>query len=90
MVFLLCFSSVGAQTNFGEVTSVEEWLDNLKMRQYVNLFEQAGLSHLDQVTALSEEDLSKMGVKLIGHRNKLNKSIKAIRKHFVEQNEADC
>ncbi|XP_031575474.1 ephrin type-B receptor 1-B-like isoform X2 [Actinia tenebrosa] len=79
-----------AKTNFGEVTSVEEWLDTLNMQQYVNNFKEAGLSQLDQVKTMSEEDLAKIGVKLIGHRNKMKKSIKAMKKHFDEQNDAEC
>ena len=72
------------------MTSVEEWLDNLKMGRYINLFEKAGFSDLEQVTTLSEEDLSKMGVKLIGHRNKINKSIKALKKHRNETSQSQC
>jgi hypothetical protein len=82
--------STGAQTNFGEVTSVEEWLDNINMAKYVNVFKNAGCSDLEHVKTLDEDDLSKMGVKLIGHRNKINKSIKAMKRHCNKSNEVDC
>ncbi|KAK3735401.1 hypothetical protein QZH41_013396, partial [Actinostola sp. cb2023] len=72
----------GAQINFGEVTSVEDWLVQINMNKYTDNFVKAGFTELDQVKALGEEDLTRMGVRLVDHRNKINKSIKAMNKHY--------
>ncbi|XP_048581123.1 ephrin type-B receptor 1-B isoform X2 [Nematostella vectensis] len=68
--------------NFDEVVSIEEWLESINMGRYVNTFSNQGYMNLDQVRRLEEDDLSRLGIKLIGHRNKISKSIKAMNKHF--------
>lgn len=42
-------------------------------------FQAANVDSLEQVRGLRDEDLKDMGVKQIGHRNKINESIKAIK-----------
>lgn len=37
---------------------------------------------MDKVARLGDRELRDMGIKLIGHRNKMNKSIRAMNKHF--------
>lgn len=51
------------------------------MNQYKENFVKAGYVDLDKVKSLEEDDLKGMGVRLIGHRNKMNKSIKALKNH---------
>ena len=43
------------------------------------------MDSLGKVVRLEETDLREMGVKLIGHRNKINKSIKAMKAQFVNE-----
>lgn len=64
------------------MTSVKEWLGSINMARYAENFANAGYMDLDQIVCLEEEDLARIGIKLIGHRNKINKSIKAMNKHF--------
>ncbi|XP_020913964.1 ephrin type-A receptor 4 [Exaiptasia diaphana] len=67
------------EANFGEVKSVEDWLTQIKMDKYADLFKQAGYVNLEQVKSLEEDDLKGLGIQLIGHRNKMRKSIKAMK-----------
>ncbi|KXJ06054.1 Ephrin type-A receptor 4, partial [Exaiptasia diaphana] len=76
----LCSNSYN--TNFHDVHTIEDWLGSINMARYATHFANAGYMDLGHVKSLEEEDLSRIGVKLIGHRNKINKSIKAMNKHF--------
>jgi len=71
----------GAYANLGEITSVQEWLNQINMTQYTENFVKAGYMDIEKVKSLGEDDLKGMGVRLIGHRNKMNKSIKALKNH---------
>ncbi|XP_069832079.1 ephrin type-A receptor 3-like isoform X4 [Dendropsophus ebraccatus] len=57
------------------VTSVEEWLEAIKMNQYIEHFTMAGYVTLDSVLYLSNSELTKMGVTLAGHQKKILSSI---------------
>ncbi|KAM3931752.1 ephrin type-A receptor 3-like isoform 2-T2 [Leptodactylus fuscus] len=57
------------------VTSVEEWLEAIKMTQYLEYFTMAGYVTLDSVLYLSNSELSKMGITLAGHQKKILSSI---------------
>ena len=59
------------------------------MGRYTSQFANAGYMDLGHVKSLEEQDLSRIGVRLIGHRNKINKSIKAMNKHFESLDESD-
>ena len=48
-------------------------------------FQAKNIDSLGKVIRLKETDLREMGVKLIGHRNKMNKSIKAMKAQFVNE-----
>ena len=48
-------------------------------------FQAKNVDSLGKVVRLEETDLREMGVKLIGHRNKINKSIKAMKAQFVNE-----
>ncbi|XP_020902227.1 ephrin type-B receptor 1-B [Exaiptasia diaphana] len=78
--------STNGEANFGEVKSVEDWLTQIKMDKYADLFKQAGYVNLDQVKSLEEDDLKGLGIQLIGHRNKMRKSIKAMK--IYDENKA--
>lgn len=58
------------------------------MGQYISNFKTAGYSDLTQVTRIKDNDLKDIGVMLIGHRNKIYKSIKSMRRHFDNMPEA--
>ena len=84
--FLFFLSAVSA--DFTKLNTIGEWLKSLHMEQYNANFKTAGYKDLTQVTCLKESDLKEIGVALIGHRNKIYKSIKSMRKHFDNMPEA--
>lgn len=63
--------------------SVDEWLNFINMECYLETFQAANVDSLEKVRGLRDEDLRDMGVKQIGHRNKINKSIKAIKEQHT-------
>lgn len=58
---------------------MEEWLNGIKMTQYVEVFNRAGYQFIQDLLAIQEQDLLNMGVTLIGHRKKMCKSILEIK-----------
>lgn len=52
------------------------------MEKYSETFKAANINTLNQVTKMEENDLKAIGIKLIGHRNKISKSIKAMKSQF--------
>ena len=72
-----------------EFESVEEWLQSINMENYSEIFQAANIDNLEEVTKLEEQDLKEMGVKLIGHRNKMNKSIKSMKGQSVNRGLAE-
>lgn len=68
--------------DFTELRTIQEWLISIHMGQYTANFKTAGYNDLTQVTHLKDGELKDIGVNLIGHRNKIYKSIKSMRKHF--------
>ncbi|XP_028394192.1 ephrin type-A receptor 4-like isoform X2 [Dendronephthya gigantea] len=54
---------------------IHKWLDSIKMGKYASNFSEAGYNRLSQVTNLTEEDLTDMGITLVGHRHKIHQSI---------------
>ena len=58
---------------------MDDWLQYINMEQYSEAFHTAGIENLKKVALLEGKDLSEIGIKLIGHRNKMNKSIKAMK-----------
>ena len=65
-----------------EFKSVDEWLKFINMEKYLDVLHAANVNSIDKVTELQEKDLREMGIKLIGHRNKMHKSIKAMKAQF--------
>ncbi|XP_032238020.2 ephrin type-B receptor 1 isoform X2 [Nematostella vectensis] len=65
--------------DYSEITTVEEWLGSIKMGQYTEHFKQAGYRDLQTIAESEEPDLDGLGVKLIGHKNKIRKSIREVK-----------
>lgn len=55
------------------------------MEKYVDVFHAADINNLENVARLRDSDLRAMGISLIGHRNKMNKSIRSMNTHFVNR-----
>ena len=62
-----------------QFTSVEEWLDSLKMSRYLENFERAGVTNMESVVRLTVKELTSLGVTLVGHQKKIMNSVQAIR-----------
>lgn len=65
---------------------IGEWLQSIKMGNYVSHFIAAGYENPSQLSGLKDEDLRGLGITLIGHRNKILKGIKAIQSKGHEIN----
>ncbi|KAF3699212.1 Ephrin type-A receptor 3 [Channa argus] len=57
------------------VSTVDEWLEAIKMGQYKENFSSAGYISLDSVLYISVSELAKMGVNLAGHQKKILSSV---------------
>ncbi|CAH3018214.1 unnamed protein product [Porites evermanni] len=84
---LVCYTSA-VSADFTKLNTISEWLGSIHMGQYISNFKTAGYSDLTQVTRIKDNDLKDIGVMLIGHRNKIYKSIKSMRRHFDNMPEA--
>ena len=70
------------EVNLPEFQSVDDWLKYINMEKYWETFQANGIDTLNKVTQLNEEDLKEVGIKLVGHRNKMKKSIKAMKSQY--------
>lgn len=73
------------EVNLPEFQSVDDWLKYIGMEKYWETFQANGVETLNKVTQLNEEDLKEIGIKLVGHRNKMKKSIKAMRSQYYNK-----
>ena len=55
--------------------SIREYLETIKMGRYVDNFIDFGYTELYQIQNLNDDDLVGIGVPLVGHRNKIMKSL---------------
>ncbi|XP_048845636.1 ephrin type-A receptor 4b isoform X1 [Brienomyrus brachyistius] len=59
-------------------STVEDWLDSIKMGQYKEHFASAGYVTLDSLLFINISELGKMGVTLAGHQKKILSSIQSL------------
>ena len=62
----------------GQSTSVKEWLEEIKMNSYMPHFAAAGYERVSDLAGLLDKDLKDLGVSLVGHRNKMLRTIRSI------------
>ncbi|XP_046850241.1 ephrin type-B receptor 2-like [Xenia sp. Carnegie-2017] len=55
---------------------VKDWLNEIRMSSYIPHFKQAGFVQLSELGGLLDGDLQVIGVNLIGHRNKMLRTIR--------------
>ncbi|XP_040910347.1 ephrin type-A receptor 4b isoform X2 [Toxotes jaculatrix] len=60
------------------VSTVDEWLEAIKMGQYKENFSSAGYVSLDSILYISVSELAKMGVSLAGHQKKILSSVQSL------------
>ena len=59
-------------------TPIKEWLDAIKLSAYMPYFTTAGYKELSDLAGLLDHDLKEMGITLIGHRNKMLRTIRSL------------
>uniref|UniRef100_A0A8D2ZRN1 receptor protein-tyrosine kinase n=1 Tax=Scophthalmus maximus TaxID=52904 RepID=A0A8D2ZRN1_SCOMX len=60
------------------VSTVDEWLEAIKMGQYKENFSSAGYVSFDSILYISVSELAKMGVTLAGHQKKILSSVQSL------------
>ena len=56
--------------------ALREWLESIKMGEYLSNFTTAGYQRPCEMLGIKEDELKEMGITLVGHRNKILKGIK--------------
>ncbi|KAJ7992889.1 hypothetical protein DPEC_G00266760 [Dallia pectoralis] len=70
--------------DFTTITSVEDWLDAIKMGQYRDTFLGSGFTSLPLVAQITSEDLLRIGVTLAGHQKKILSSVQSVRDQMAQ------
>ena len=73
---IFCFSNQVPDTR--STTSVKEWLNEIKMSSYMPHFAAAGYEQLTDLAGLLDNDLKDLGISLVGHRNKMLRTIRSL------------
>lgn len=55
---------------------VADWLNGLSLEQYIKNFKENGFDSVDKYLRVSRQDLVKMGIKDVCHRDKILSSLK--------------
>lgn len=62
-----------------QLTSVSEWLASIKMSRYAESFERSGVTTLEAAARVTVQELTALGVTLVGHQKKIMNSVTALR-----------
>ncbi|XP_029689178.1 ephrin type-B receptor 2-like isoform X1 [Takifugu rubripes] len=65
--------------DFSSFSTVDEWLDAIKMGQYKENFASEGFTSFEMVSQMTMEDILRVGVTLAGHQKKILNSIQLMR-----------
>ncbi|XP_026880140.2 ephrin type-B receptor 2b isoform X1 [Electrophorus electricus] len=65
--------------DFSSFSTVDEWLDAIKMGQYKDNFTNADFTSFDVVSQMTMEDILRVGVTLAGHQKKILNSVQLMR-----------
>uniref|UniRef100_A0A3B4HDD6 receptor protein-tyrosine kinase n=1 Tax=Pundamilia nyererei TaxID=303518 RepID=A0A3B4HDD6_9CICH len=65
--------------DFSSFSTIDEWLDAIKMGQYKENFTSEGFTSFDVVSQMTMEDILRVGVTLAGHQKKILNSIQSMR-----------
>ena len=76
-ICVLYYFSSGSGINDPAIL-IKEWLHDIKMSSYIPHFTQAGFTQLSDLAGLLDSDLQVIGVSLIGHRNKMLRTIRTL------------
>lgn len=59
--------------------TVSDWLASIKMSRYLENFERAGITSMEGVVRLTVQELTSLGITLVGHQKKIMNSVQAMR-----------
>ncbi|KAM6977933.1 ephrin type-B receptor 2-like [Aplochiton taeniatus] len=78
--------------DFSSFTTVDEWLDAIKMGQYKENFANADFTDFELVSQMTMEDILGLGVTLVGHQKKILNSVQSMRAQMnqITSVETDC
>ncbi|XP_061749565.1 ephrin type-B receptor 2-like [Nerophis ophidion] len=65
--------------DFSSFSTVDEWLDAIKMGQYKDNFANCDFSTLEVVSQMTMDDILRVGVTLAGHQKKILNSVQMMR-----------
>uniref|UniRef100_A0A8C2EMJ7 receptor protein-tyrosine kinase n=1 Tax=Cyprinus carpio TaxID=7962 RepID=A0A8C2EMJ7_CYPCA len=65
--------------DFSSFSTVDEWLDAIKMSQYKENFANEDLTTFEAVSQMNMDDILKLGVTLAGHQKKILNSVQMMR-----------
>ncbi|MED6270974.1 Ephrin type-B receptor 2 [Characodon lateralis] len=65
--------------DFSTFSTVDEWLDAIKMGQYKENFASSDFSTFDVVSQMTMDDILRVGVTLAGHQKKILNSVQMMR-----------
>lgn len=63
--------------------SIRDYLETIKMERYIENFIKFGYTELEQIQHMTDSDLVSIGVPLVGHRNKIIKSLSGERERLL-------
>ena len=63
--------------------SIREYLEAIKMDRYIDNFIDFGYTELYQIQNMTDDDLVNIGVPLVGHRNKIIKSLRGSERELL-------
>ncbi|XP_064423951.1 ephrin type-A receptor 8 isoform X1 [Latimeria chalumnae] len=72
--------------NFSYCSTVDEWLDSIKMGRYKEHFAAAGYLSLALVMRMNIDDIRRLGITLMGHQKKILTSIQIMRAQTLSVN----
>ncbi|KAF3856949.1 hypothetical protein F7725_017672 [Dissostichus mawsoni] len=76
--------------DFSSFSTVDEWLDAIKMGQYKDNFAGADFSTFDVVSQMTMEDILGVGVTLAGHQKKILNSVQMMRAQMNQIQSVEC
>ncbi|CAB1314962.1 unnamed protein product, partial [Coregonus sp. 'balchen'] len=65
--------------DFSSCSSVDEWLDTIKMGRYKDHFAAGGYLTLGHIIGMNQGDIHRLGVTLMGHQKKIMTSVQLMR-----------
>ncbi|TRY60239.1 hypothetical protein DNTS_028214, partial [Danionella cerebrum] len=65
--------------DFSSFSTVDDWLDAIKMGQYKDNFANGNFTSFDRVSQMTMEDILRVGVTLAGHQKKILNSVQMMR-----------